>query len=226
LLGWSKYLIAGASAVYVVLWGYVSQIPGPWLAVIGLAVFALVLVVVGALVLIWRASQPVTAGPTGQGFSATAEHALIKGEDDALVVREGPRFIVSYRNVAGNWERLSFLNEGKRTAINTTVSALTHEEQGEHESIRRRHEITMMPRHVPVIIPSGTGEGKIVVEESPGHGTRLIDIIRKGTPESIDSVVVSFEDGERHQFEQPFELTCQTDGSIRWDPGPVRLLRR
>jgi hypothetical protein len=212
--------------VGVVSWGYVSQIQGLWLVLIGLAVFALVLVVVGALVLIWRASQLVMAGPTVQGFSTTAEQALVKREDDALILRGGPRFIVNYRNVTANWERLSFLNEGKRTAINTTVSALTHEEQSEHESIRRRHEITMMPRHVPVIVPGGTGEGKIVVEESPGHGTRLIDVIRKGTPESIDTVVVSFEDGERHQFEQLFELTCQTDGSIRWDPGPVRLLGR
>ena len=53
---------------------------------------------------------------------------------------------------------------------------------------------------------------------------KLIEIIRKGTPQSIDKVVLSFEDGERHRFEQTFDLTRQTDDSIRWDPGPVRLL--
>lgn len=160
-----------------------------------------------------RQTPSRVASSPAERISGQAEQQL-----DTSLIALAPRFIVSYRKTT-DWERLSFLNEGKRAAINTKPGALVHKEL----STNRVHEITMTPAAIPTILSGATGEGKIMAEESPGHGTKLIDIIRKGAPDSIDTVVLTFEDGERHKFEQQFELTRQTDDSIRWDPGPVRL---
>jgi hypothetical protein len=138
---------------------------------------------------------------------------------EEVVNREAPRFIVSYRHAGGDWERLRFLNEGKRTAINVRVTNLVHEEN----SARTVHRLAMIPDAIPTVPINATEEGRLMAEESPGHGSSLRGILRKGTPESKDTMTITFEDGERTKFEQSFELTRQTDDSIRFDPGRVRL---
>ncbi len=143
--------------------------------------------------------------------------------EDETPLKQAPRFVVNYRNRSPDWEYLSFLNEGKTTGIIIAVGPLIHEEQSATETRRTVHKITMIPESIPSLAPGDSGEGKIFADTSPDSGGKLLDILRKGSQDSNDSVTITFEDGERHKFEQRFELKRQVDDSIRWDPGPVRM---
>ena len=163
--------------------------------------------------------------PAGQqGLEGTRDAERPKEtESGSNDLATAPRFILNFRRVGAGWERLSFLNDGSRPAINIRVVEFVHNEHGRDGTQREVHTVLMTPDAIPVIPPTSTGEGQILVEESPGHGGWLRDILRKGTPQSIDTLTIAFEDGARQRFEQSFELTLQNDDSIRFDPGPVRL---
>jgi hypothetical protein len=217
-------LLGVAAAILVVFWLYVV---GLWLfntdfkelfTFQGILKTAIGILLAAALVWSLRFQRKVIAQPTAStsGFHATTQHRLIRADP---IIQQAPRFIVTYRNLPGAWERLSFFNDGIKAAINVRPGPLVHEEY----KIRSTHDITMSPPAIPSIFPGASGEGKIFADVTPGSGGKLLGIIRKSPPESVDSVMITFEDGERHKFEQRFELTRQTDDSIRWDPGPVTL---
>jgi len=154
------------------------------------------------------------------------QHRANDEAEQQLRTSQAPRLIITYHNPAADWERLAFSNEGKTTAITIRPGALVHEERSAHETKLTIHEVTMIPEAIPAVAPGATGEGKIFAEQSPSNLSKLVDILRRGGPHSSDSVTFTFEDGERHKFEQRFALTVQSDGGIRCDPGPVVAIGR
>ena len=112
-------------------------------------------------------------------------------------------------------DELVFINDGQAAAINVTVQPLVRVSQ---------RPITMFPSTLSVV--HGTPERcHVVVGIRPSLPNATINLgaVLSDGMESDDSVTVSFDDSKGNGFCQEFKVAREGDGTITWEPGPVRL---
>jgi hypothetical protein len=97
------------------------------------------------------------------------------------------------------------------------------------ERYESNHEFSLNPARIPVVDKDRPVQCRILSLQQRRTAPSLYapdiralaDILRDGTPQSEDSVVIDYDDEDGHQFSRRFALTRNQDDSVAWIPDPV-----
>jgi hypothetical protein len=133
------------------------------------------------------------------------------------ILKDAPGFHVSYIKDSGNTpESLILRHISGKPAVNISIGDLAS---------TNRHRITTSPSR---LFLSAVGQDEKECRLEVEHGVRkgqiaLPDVLREGTPQSLDIVIVDYEDEHGNHFQRDFALTREFDDGVTWMPGKIRL---
>jgi hypothetical protein len=130
----------------------------------------------------------------------------------ADLLTNAPQILIHYRN-EGIQETLLITNDGLTTASNIKIGRLEWAE---------KRAITLLSGVAP-LLPKNQDVKQMLFESAPHTSSPLDDFLRKKLP-GVDSTVSVECVGSGHGFARTFHLDSCADGSVVWNPDPVRLL--
>lgn len=95
------------------------------------------------------------------------------------------------------------------------------------ERYESKHEFALLPSVPPRIDPGKAVECRVTglrQEKSPDIRS-LLDLLRSGSENTVNSVIVDYDDDHGHEFSRRFDLTRNEDDSIVWISEPIVHLR-
>jgi len=142
------------------------------------------------------------------------------GTDDQSIqpdLRAAPSIRIDY--VSEHIDRLIFKNDRNIPAVVRRVGNLISKERYESE-----YELTLIPSTLPPVDATNPIECKLYNLSNPSIGKSSLDeALKGGTPQSLDSVVIDYDDCDGNEFSRRFILTRNADGTVAWIPDPVCL---
>jgi hypothetical protein len=139
------------------------------------------------------------------------------------VPSDAPRVLVEFSE-ANPGHNLVFISD--KRAIVRNVGDLRSAERYESN-----HEFSLSPATIPVLDKDRPVKCKMLGmrQRRADSGLyapdirSLVEVLRDGTPQSEDSVVIDYDDEDGNQFSRRFFLTRNQDDSVAWIPDPVVL---
>ncbi len=159
------------------------------------------------------------------GLLLAAGYTVVRSESPAVErstatdIRTAPRLQVDFSK-SGQHHWLVFKSD--KIAFVRKVGPLVSRER--YES---KHDFTLVPSTPPRIDPGAAVQCRISglrQVDSPDIRS-LLDFLRSGNNEGVDSVVVDYGDDHGNEFSRRFDLTRNQDDSVAWIPEPVVHLR-
>jgi hypothetical protein len=155
-----------------------------------------------------------------------AEQALQEAASRNLgALNEAPSLLVTYA-VSPHFEAiLRFMNDKSRAAVKVEVGSMISRDPN---GATFRHDLITIPSIVPIVIQGRAEECQLISSDGRANNQvvcALADMLRKGQMDTVDLVIVNYEDSDGTKFAREFTLTRHTDDSVSWIPGPVRCAR-
>ncbi len=133
-----------------------------------------------------------------------------------------PRLLVYYVD-SGRHGQLMFKSD-KPTIIRGVGPLVSAERYGS------QHEFSLSPSTPPPVDKDGPVECKIYGLRRPTYAgmyspdiCSLLELLGRGSPQTVDSVVIDYDDEDGNEFSRRFALTRGEDNSIAWIPDPINL---
>jgi hypothetical protein len=138
----------------------------------------------------------------------------------AQLISSVPSLLVK-SEIRGGEELLVFINDSDKHAVGVRVSQfITREPRGTIFV----HELMIVPDRVPLVAKGAPVECRLILKDRSGDGFKsLTEMLRMGTPETVDVVTIQYETSTGLGLSREFLLTRQIDGSVFWEPRLVRL---
>jgi hypothetical protein len=224
---WFKWVQGLLVLAYLATIGYILSYSVDlqnWLAVHYRTLLLWLMIVASALIvgfLLGRRVRPrnETDEEPRNGLPGSAAVPILSAADLALLA-SAPAIRIDY--ISGTIAKLVLKNDRDSPAIIRQVGKLiSREEYGSD------YTVNLTPSVPPQVEKGNPVECKIYGLSSPrANVTSLENVLRTGSSDSLDYIVIDYDDCDGNQFSRLFLLTRNSDGSIVFVPDPIALRGR